>query len=1296
VTTHVSTETPGPSAFGANAWLVEDLYQKFLADRESVDQAWWEFFDGYRPTAQRIRERQAAEAARLAPAPPSPPGAPLAPPPPGPAAPTAAPARGPVPVARPEPPRPDDAPRRPKPVDLASDAAPTAAALPAIARYTSAEPRALTHAGEVPDQDLTQVLKGAPMRTAANMENSIGVPTATSIRQIPAKVMIENRLMINNQLARSRGGRVSFTHIIAYAMAEALRETPEMNAAYTLAEGKPAVIRRAHANLGLAIDLQKPNGVRQLLVPAIKQADRLTFGELWAAYEDLVRRARAGSLTADDLTGVTCSLTNPGGIGTSASVPRLMPGQSVIVGVGAMEFPAEFQGTNQQTLSEWGISKLLTLTSTYDHRVIQGAQSGEFLRLMHRKLLGEDGFYDRIFASLRIPYEPIRWEQDTRTPIEQRTAAVTRLIHGYRVRGHMAADIDPLAYRQRGHEDLVLSSYGLSIWDMEREFRVDGFGGAETMKLADIIQLARDTYCGKIGIEYMHIEDPEQRTWLQRRLEAKPAPLGRAAQIQALRKLNEAEALEAFLQTKYVGAKRFSLEGSEVAIPVLDAMISRYADQGTSEVVIGMAHRGRLNVLTNIAGKSYGQVFSEFEDNPDARETFQGSGDVKYHLGTEGPFTSPAGNQIQVYLAANPSHLEAADGVVEGIARAKQDRLNLGADAAFAVVPVLIHGDAAFAGQGVVMEILNLQGLRGYRTGGTIHIVINNQVGFTVGTLDSRTTRYATDVAKGYGCPIFHVNGDDPEACIRATLLAAAFRDEFQQDVVVDLVSYRRRGHNEGDDPSMTQPVMYSFIDKKRSVRKLYTEALISRGDLTLEEAEESLKHFRSELERAFKETREDIQAQVEARAAAGSPPPDAAWPAPGAGSGPETAHGLELPESQREDAGVLVGWKTAISRAAVERVGQVFVTPPAGFTVHPKLRPLLEKRARMAKQGGIDWGMAEMLAIGSLLLEDIPVRLTGQDTRRGTFAHRHATFHDKVNGAEWTPLWFLSHHQAKVFIYDSALSEYAIAAFEYGYSVERPDALVVWEAQFGDFFNGAQTVADEFVSSAQQKWGQNSSVVYLLPHGYEGQGPDHSSARIERWLQLCAEGNLRVAQPTLPANYAHLLRLQAYTRPRRPLIVFTPKSGLRRPEAVSAVEDFTTGAFQPVLLDPLVAQSQARRVLLCSGRVYWDLLAQRGKLGGAAQATTAIVRLEQLYPLTRAMIGLILDGLAPEAELVWVQDEPANQGAWSFLLRQATPMLGGRRLGVVARPEAASPATGSHSAHAVEQAALLDQAFAA
>jgi 2-oxoglutarate dehydrogenase E1 component len=1248
---------------GANRWLVDELYQRFLEDKSSVDPAWWDFFEDYRPSTQRAVDHRAVQAAVVAQAQAQAAAAPSASEP-TPGAVTA----GPVPIARPEPPRPD-APRRPRPVDLAVDQAPVSYAAQAIAGYTLSEPAALK-AGAQETVDEQVVLKGPAARTAINMAASLGVPTATSIREVPAKVLIECRSMINNQMARSRGGRVSFTHLIGFAMAEAIKEMPEMNTAYGEEDGKPAMLHRAHVGLGIAIDLTKPDGTRQLLVPSIKNADTLTFAEFWAAYEDLVRRSRAGKLTVDDLSGVTCSLTNPGGIGTSASVPRLMPGQSVIMGVGAMTYPAAYQGASPENLSQWGISKILTLTSTYDHRVIQGAQSGEFLKLMHAKLLGLDGFYDRVFASLRIPYEPIRWEQDTHAPLEAKTSAVTRLIHGYRTRGHMAADIDPLSYRQRGHEDLVLASYGLSIWDMDREFPVGGFGGHQTMKLSDIIQLARDTYCRRVGIEYMHLEDPNQRAWLQERLETRHGDLDRAAQLRALHKLNQAEALETFLQTKYVGAKRFSLEGSEVVIPVLDAMLSRYADQGTAEVVIGMAHRGRLNVLTNIAGKSYEQVFSEFEDNPDARHTVQGSGDVKYHLGTEGTFVAPSGKTIQVYLAANPSHLEAADTVVEGIARAKQDRLNMGAEAPKAVVAVEIHGDAAFAGQGVVMETLNLAKVRGYRTGGTIHIIINNQIGFTAGTVDSRSTYYCTDVAKGYGIPIFHVNGDDPEACIQATLLASAFRDQFQSDVVVDIVSYRRRGHNEGDDPSMTQPVMYAFIDNKRSVRKLYTEALIGRGDLTLEEAEGALKEFQAELERALAETREAIAAVK----AGGEPKP------------------LGVPKSQREEAGVLMGWKTAIAPAVIERVGQVFTNPPAGFTVHPKLQALLAKRAQMAKEGGIDWGMGEMIAFGSLLLEDIPVRLTGQDSRRGTFAHRHITFHDKVNGAEWTPLWFLSDHQAKIFVYDSVLSEYSVSAFEYGYSVERPDALVLWEAQFGDFFNGAQTVADEFVSSAEQKWGQHSSVVFLLPHGYEGQGPDHSSARIERWLQLCAEDNLRVAQPTTPANFAHLLRLQAYTRPRKPLIVFTPKSGLRR--AVSSIEDFTTGTFQPVVPDDVVPAASARRVLLCSGRVYWDLVEERAKAPEEIKTTTQIIRLEQLYPLDMATLNGLLRDVPADAELVWVQDEPENQGAWSFLLRTMVSQLEGRYLQCVSRPAAASPATGSHNGHAIEQTRLNQQAL--
>ncbi len=679
-----------------------------------------------------------------------------------------------------------------------------------------------------------------------------------------------------------------------------------------------------------------------------------------------------------------------------------------------------------------------------------------------------------------------------------------------------------------------------------------------------------------------------------------------------------------------------------------------------------MSHRGRLNVLANIAGKSTAQIFAEFEGNLDPRSV-QGSGDVKYHLGTEGAFHSDSGATTQVYLAANPSHLEAVNPVLEGVVRAKQDRIDLGGDG-FSVLPILIHGDAAFAGQGVVVETLNLAQLRGYRTGGTIHVIVNNQVGFTTGPSSSRSTTYCTDVAKGLQVPIFHVNGDDPEACVRVAELAFEFREQFDRDVIIDMICYRRRGHNEGDDPSMTQPLMYNLIESKRSARKLYTEALVSRGDITVDEASGVLAHYQAELERVFTENREGF-----------TPPPSS-----------EPIAGLERPESQREDAGTMVGWRTAVDPEVLARIGRAHVRPPAGFTVHPKLEQLLAKREQMSREGGIDWGYGEILAFGSLLLEGTPVRLAGQDSRRGTFVQRHAVLHDRVTGAEWTPLVYLSADQAKFWIYDSSLSEFAAMGFEYGYSVERPDALVLWEAQFGDFVNGAQTIVDEFLSSAEQKWGQRSSVVLLLPHGFEGQGPDHSSGRIERFLQLSAEENMTVAQPTTPASYFHLLRRQAYARPRRPLVVFSPKSMLRLKASASAVADLTSGTFEAVLPDTtLPADATVDRVLLCSGKVYWDLLAHREKI---ADTRTAIVRLEQLYPLDRDGVARALAPY-PDAEVLWVQDEPANQGPWTFI-KVRLPKALGRDIRRVSRPGSASPAAGSAKVHAAQQAALLEQAF--
>ncbi len=1116
------------------------------------------------------------------------------------------------------------------------------------------------------------------------MDASLQVPTATSVRTIPAKLLIDNRVVINNHLARSRGGKVSFTHIIGYALVRALASMPEMNNSFTEVDGKPALSVPAHVNLGIAIDLAKDDGTRQLLVPSIKAAERMDFRRFWAAYEEVIRKARGGRLTVEDFAGTTISLTNPGTIGTVHSVPRLMKGQGTIIGVGALEYPAEWQGASNETINRNAVSKILTLTSTYDHRIIQGAQSGDLLRVIHGLLLGADGFYDDIFASVRIPYEPVRWVQDitaTHDDDINKVARVQELIHAYRVRGHLMADTDPLEYRQRRHSDLDVTSHALTLWDLDRHFATGGFGGQPFLKLRKILGILRDSYCRSIGIEYMHITDPEQRQWIQEKVEIGYAKIERDEQLRILRRLNAAEAFETFLQTKFVGQKRFSLEGGESVIALLDRILSRAAQDGLDEVCIGMPHRGRLNVLANIAGKSYGQIFREFEGKQDPRSV-QGSGDVKYHLGTEGVFTAEDGATTKVYLAANPSHLEAVDPVLEGIARAKQDRINLGGED-FTVLPVLMHGDAAFAGQGIVAETLNLSQLRGYRTGGTVHVVINNQVGFTTAPTASRSSMYCTDVAKMVQAPIFHVNGDDPEACVRVAELAYEFRQRFNKDAVIDMVCYRRRGHNEGDDPSMTQPLMYSLIEAKRSVRKLYTEALIGRGDISQDEAEAALRDYQQQLERVFVETKAALQVT--------DTPADPSL----RGTDVEGHTGLEPPLAQSTDHTTHSATDTAISPEKLHRIGDVFIDPPAGFTVHPKLLQALEKRAASVREGGIDWATGELIAFGSLLLEGTPVRLAGQDSRRGTFVQRHAVLIDKANAGEWTPLRYLSDKQAKFWVYDSLLSEYAAMGFEYGYSVERPDALVLWEAQFGDFTNGAQTIIDEFISSSEQKWNQRSSVVLLLPHGYEGQGPDHSSARIERFLTMCAEDNMTVAYPSTPASHFHLLRRQAYARPRRPLIVFTPKSMLRLKAASSMPEDFTTGTFRAILPDRAALDAQAvDRVLIASGKVVYELESEREKRG---DTRTAIVRLEQLYPLAGKEIAAAL-AVYPNAEVMVVQDEPRNQGAWPFLALNLPEVLAEHGIHtpirVAARPPSASTASGSSKKHALEEAALMAAAF--
>ena len=1234
--------------FGANDWLVEEMYERYQSDPASVPSEWVTYFQnnpqvadkpkgGTPPTPKPVTPPNISVQSSVQPTPAAP--APVA------AAPVATQPSAPAPVAAPV-------------AQATQPVVRTVTTTPATPADPIAKPMPTL---VTPSASTLEPIRGVSARVVQSMEASLTVPTATSVRAIPAKLMIDNRIVINNHLKRGRGGKVSFTHIIAYAMIKALRAMPEMNAFYGELDGKPALGKPDHINLGIAIDLAKPDGTRQLLVPSIKGCEELEFGQFWSAYEAIVKKARAGTLTVEDYAGTTVSLTNPGTIGTVHSVPRLVQGQGLIIGVGAMDYPAEFQGASEETLARLAVSKVITLTSTYDHRVIQGAQSGDFLRRINELLLGADDFYDEIFTALRIPYEPIRWASDfavTKDEEIDKTARVQQLIHAYRTWGHLMADTDPLVYIQRNHPDLDVRTHGLTLWDLDREFATGGFGGKKFLPLRKILGILRDAYCRSVGLEYMHISNPEERQWFQQHVEGVSEVPDRVEQLRILRKLNSAEAFESFLQTKFVGQKRFSLEGGESVIPLTDAIVSAAAERGLDEVCIGMPHRGRLNMLANIAGKSVGQIFQEFQGHY-AENQVHGSGDVKYHLGTEGIFTTESGAKTKIYLAANPSHLEAVNPVLEGIVRAKQDRLNT--KGTYTVLPILLHGDASFAGQGINAETLQLSQLPGYRTGGTIHIVVNNQVGFTTSPHSSRTSRYSTDVAKLIEAPVLHVNGDDPEACVRVARLAFEYRQAFNKDIVIDMVCYRRRGHNEGDEPSFTQPLMYKLIDAKRTTRTLYTEALVGRGDITPEEADEIARDYQVQLEEVFASV-----ANYEEHS-----DPNFVVPA--------------VPNA--EDV------PTFISEQLIREIAATQIAIPEGFHIHPKLLPQLQKRAESINDGTIDWSTGEMLAFGSLLKEGRPVRLAGQDSRRGTFSNRHAVIIDKENGSEWTPLRSLISDANQFFVIDSLLSEYAAMGFEYGYSVVRDEALVLWEGQFGDFANGAQTIIDEFISSALQKWGERSSVVLLLPHGYEGQGPDHSSARIERFLALCAEKNMTVAQPSTPASYFHLLRFHAANPKRRPMVVFTPKSMLRLKAAASSISDFTSGTFLPVIGDPTV--NNASRVIFCSGKIYHDLVAERNRLN---DSSTAIVRVERLYPLPIAQMEVEAKK-HPNANLLWVQDEPANQGPWPHVALSTTESIGGtgvdaRVLRRISRRAAASPATGSHHLHEDEAKALLDEAF--
>jgi len=1180
----------------ANIWLVDEMYQKYLRSPDSVSEAWKEFFSDYTP----------GFATNAPPAPATPP------------------------------PASTDAPPK------VAEPAPTA---PAPAQATEAEAPA------------PELLKGVAALIAERMDDSLTVPTATSVRSIPAKLLEVNRRIMNNQLQRlAFGGKVSFTHLIGWAVVRALAEQPEMNVAYEVIDDKPHIVRHDHINLGIAIDVPRKDGSRSLLVPNIKQADTMDFSAYWLAYEDVVRRVRANQITPEDFAGTTVSLTNPGTIGTVQSVPRLMPDHGLIVGVGAIAYPAEYSASDPRFLARQGIGRVINMTSTYDHRVIQGAASGIFLARVHQLLLGADGFYDDIFDAMGIPYTPAVWAPDDNPPAgsaawAEKQAQVFQLINMHRVRGHLIADLDPLRQKKPAlHKELDPLTYGLTIWDLDREFATGGLAGKPVMKLGDILSVLRNAYCRTIGVEFMHIPDPEQKAWVQDRLEGASGEVAKEDKIRILRKLNEAEAFETFLHTKYIGHKRFGLEGSESLIPLLDTLLTAAVDDDMDEVAMAMAHRGRLNVLANIIGKSYARVFREFEGDMDVDLT-QGSGDVKYHLGATGIHETPFGKKIEVSVAANPSHLEAVDPVLEGIARAKQERH--GSHGHHKVLPVLMHGDAAFAGQGVVAETLNLSQLRGYRTGGTVHVVINNQVGFTTSTLDARSSFYATDVAKTVAAPIIHVNGDDPEAVVRATRLAFAFRQAFNKDVVIDMIAYRRRGHNEGDEPSFTQPIMYRIIDATRSVRKLYLERLVNTGVLSLEEGEQLLEEFRTLLSRAFEETK-------------------------------ETAAGASSTVQQQVAE---ADGNTAIADSIVKEIIGAISTLPDGFTVHPKLERIVASRQRMLEEGHVDWAVAEALAMGSLKAEGHWVRLAGEDSQRGTFSHRHAALTDFITGEDWLALQDLYADRARLRIVDSLLSEFAAVGFEYGYSIESPDALVMWEGQFGDFANGAQVIVDQFVSAGEDKWGQRSSLVMLLPHGFEGQGPEHSSARIERYLQSSAENNWRVLVPSTAGSYFHMLRRQVKSSAKKPAIIFTPKSLLRTRPSFSETSVVTAGAFQPVLTDP--GFESGRRVVLCSGKVYYDLVARRDELG----VDVSVVRLEQLYPLPADEIAAVLESHTADVDLWWAQEEPANMGAWNYvrpMLRQLT----GRKLGYAGRAESASPATGSQQLHGEQQAALVERAL--
>jgi 2-oxoglutarate dehydrogenase E1 component len=1145
-------------------------------------------------------------------------------------------------------------------------------------------------------------IKGPAARLVQNMTESLSVPTATTFREIPVRTLETARTRFNAGLkAAGRPEKASFTHFIAWALVQGAKQHPVMGHAFALIDGAPHRVAPDGIHLGLAVDVERKDGSRGLVVPVLKHTEAMGYPEFHAAYDTMVEKARANRLLPDDFAGGTITLTNPGGLGTVASVPRLMAGQGTIVAVGAIGYPPEFATATRETIAELGISKVMTLTSTYDHRVIQGAESGSFLRSVEQLLAGEPGFYEGIFGAFGL-----EWTQgleDARTHAEvaeagvawtssyrvaapspavpagdlatlDQVAAAMALVKAFRTHGHLAARLDPLGSQPLGDPALDPVPLGLTPEVMARipasvlRIAVPG------RTLAEALPNLQATYCGTIAYEVEHVDDHRQRVWLRQMIEsgAHRQPLTTEERLALLDRLIAVEAFERFLHKAYLGQKRFSIEGVDLLVPMLDLVFELAALQGAREVVVGMAHRGRLNVLAHNVGRPYVTLLSEFEggkkvDGGSAAPE-DGTGDVKYHLGAEGAYLTRGGKAITVALANNPSHLEFVGPVVDGNARARQTQRR-GREAHHdpsVAVPVVIHGDAAFAGQGVVAETLNLNALRGYRVGGTVHLITDNQVGFTTDVVDARSTRHASDLAKGFDIPIIHVNADDAEACLAAVRLAMMYRREFRRDVLIDQVGYRRWGHNEGDEPAYTQPLMYERIKGHPPVREQYARALVQEGVITAEEAA-------SRYDAAYQRLVE-IQQGFRATTPKVSPAPAAP---------------VRLVPGEAVE--------TAVPADQLAALNQQLLTIPEGFTVNPKLRRQLERRRpALGKEGGIDWGHAEALAFASLLCEGVAIRLTGQDTERGTFSNRHLVLHDAVTGDTWTPMQRLPGALAAFEVYNSPLSELATLGFEYGYATAASDTLVLWEAQYGDFINGAQVIVDQFIAAGLSKWGVTNRLTLLLPHGYEGAGPEHSSARIERFLQLAAEGNIRVANCTTPAQYFHLLRRQARRNRVRPLVIFTPKSLLRLPQATSRLEDLVTGTFRPVLDDPEPAvQARAgsvERVVLCSGRIYYDLVPEAGRLG---DRRPAVIRLEGLYSFLEDPIRAVLARYPAATQFVWAQEEPRNMGAWFFVAPRLEGLLpAGAVLRYAGRPDRASPAEGYPDAHAAEQARIVKDAL--